>query len=209
MPKLIGITGYARHGKGSVAKILAAHGYTVLSFADPVRQFALALDPMIINRDMSYIRLSDYVGRVGWDYAKQDPEVRRILQRVGTDAAKPIFGQDCWAKIGMRKAADIIIEGGKVCFDDVRFPVEEGETILNCHNFADWFNERHNVTSQIWRVTRYNADGTMFDNGIGTDHPSESQVKYFEPDEEIRNDGDLDALAQKIQEILGVKESVI
>lgn len=46
-PKLIGITGYARHGKGSVAKVLEARGYTVLSFAEPVKRFLLALNPLI------------------------------------------------------------------------------------------------------------------------------------------------------------------
>lgn len=210
MPRLIGITGYARHGKGTIANVLKAHGYEVLSFADPVRQMALAINPYVYPK--GYQRLSEYVAERGWQEAKKNPEVRRLLQTIGTDAAKPLFGDDCWAEIGIKKACKIIASGGKVCFDDVRFPQEEGENILKLEYIGhiakrEW--ETISVNPQIWRVTRYNEDGTMFDNGIGTDHPSESQVKYFEPDEEIRNDGNLDDLARKVQDILGVKEGVL
>lgn len=214
-PKLIGITGYARHGKGTVAKILEKHGYTVLSFADPVRQFLLALNPLIETYTFEPepqhrgVRLSVLIAQYGWQGAKEKfKDVRTLLQRLGTEAAKPIFGNDCWAEIGMLKAGEIIARGGKVCFDDVRFPMEEGEAILNPCFVAEYVGGSPYCfphQQQIWRVTRYNEDGTMFDNGIGADHPSESQIKNFVPDEEIRNDRSIEDLEAVICGLLNTK----
>lgn len=205
-PRLIGLTGYAQHGKGSVAEILKNEfGYTVLSFADPVRQMALAIDPMITNYDGTYNRLSDLVNRGGWSYAKQNGEVRRLLQRIGTEAAKPIFGKECWQYIGMRKAHEIIANDGRVVFDDVRFPIEEGEAILNVDNDLRFPDLICRINPQIWRVTRLASDGKPYDNGIGTDHPSESQVKNFEPDVEIINNGTLEELEDQVRGALNEK----
>lgn len=210
-PKLIGITGYARHGKGSIAKVLEKRGYTVLSFAEPVRQFLYALNPCMRTKWGSIVSLRAAVDSYGWDAAKNVlPELRGYLQRCGTDAAKPIFGDRCWASIGINKAHAVIAAGGKVCFDDTRFPVEEGEAIYSARFDMEYPSAPMDVLGfcgidvdavQIWRVTRFNADGTIFDNGIGTDHPSESQVQYFEPDEEIENHG-LAALEVRVNEIL-------
>lgn len=201
-PTLIGITGNARHGKGSIANILAANGYTVLSFAEPVREFLLKVNPLIQTMQTSLpgeapycrgIRLSVLLAQYGWDGVKERfPDVRALLQRVGTDAAKPIFGNDCWVNIGLYRAKSLINQGARICFDDVRFPLEEGEAILDLNTrFPSTFG------AEIWRVTR-----PGFDNGIGLDHPSEAQVKNFVPDEEIVNDGTLDDLRAKVEALL-------
>lgn len=204
-PRLIGITGYARHGKGTIAKVLAENGYTVLSFAEPVRQFALALNPIVYMKGKEYMHLVEYLDMCGndWEQAKINPEVRRLLQHIGTNAAKPIFGDDCWARIGIETANKIISRGGKVCFDDMRFPIEEGEAIIN-YKYRPPYS--YFITGHIWRVTRFDKDGKPFDNGIGTDHPSEAQVKNFVPDEEILNDGSPEDLARKVREILRTYE---
>lgn len=199
LPNLIGITGYARHGKGTIAKTLAKrHGYEIISFAAPVRDFLLQTNPLIeVYRPTvaaiqghhdtplaSGIRLKVIIAQYGWDHAKKRfPDIRQLLQRLGTEAAKPLFGDDCWARIAMQRAYEITkFEGGRVCFDDLRFPREEGEAILN-----KGYGYIGPHSAEIWRVTRYNKDGSIYNNGIGTDHPSERQVKNFEPDEEISN----------------------
>lgn len=215
--RLIGITGYAQHGKGTIAETLKKHyGYEVVSFAAPVKEFLLKLNPMIqtdasTKQDLLIasgqgevpyhygVRLSVLVAHYGSleEVKKRYQDVRQLLQRLGTDAAKPIFGVDCWAQQGLYRAMNLVNQSADVCFDDLRFPQEEGEAILE-------LNTKYPSTfgAEIWRVTRYNEDGTMFDNGIGTDHPSESQIKYFVPDEEIRNDGTLDDLRRKVRELM-------
>ena len=78
---LIGTTGRKQAGKDSfAARLVEAHGFTRVTFADPMREFALALDPLVDG----HYRLSEIVRSLGWDVAKESiPEVRRTLQRLG------------------------------------------------------------------------------------------------------------------------------
>jgi hypothetical protein len=82
---LFGLTGPPGCGKDAAADHLAeAHGFARVAFADPIRQAALILDPYIPGTG----RLSDVVHQYGWTTAKTRwPEVRRILQLLGTELA--------------------------------------------------------------------------------------------------------------------------
>ncbi len=153
---LIGVTGYAQHGKDTVAAALVEDfGYVRVSFADPLKQLAYELNPNIPGIG----RLQSIVDTDGWEAAKGWPEVRRILQVLGT-SARAILGEDVWVN-----AADIkVLEAAPrpVVLSDVRFPNEAAYVLKN--------------SGQLWRVLRVNEDQTPFDNGIGTDHPSEAHV---------------------------------
>jgi hypothetical protein len=106
LPRLVGLSGFAGSGKDSVAAVLVGNwGFARVAFADAVRDVLYAVDPVINTRDdFIPIRLSEVVDGYGWDIAKRDPEVRRLLQRVGTEAGRDILGQDIWVDVGMRKA---------------------------------------------------------------------------------------------------------
>ena len=111
MPRVIGLAGRARAGKNTLAAALIPHGYEVVSFADPLREMALALDPFIDGE----VRLSDLVHRLGWDYAKVSyPEVRRILQSLGTDVVRGV-DPEYWVKQMQ----------AKICDSDKRFVVAD------------------------------------------------------------------------------------
>ena len=85
---IIGLTGYARSGKDSVAKVLVDHyGFIRLAFADPIRDLLLEVNPILDKGN----RLSSLVDEYGWDIAKAQPEVRRLLQTLGVGARK-VFG---------------------------------------------------------------------------------------------------------------------
>lgn len=101
MGRLIGITGVAGSGKDAAAAALVAAGWRRAAFADRMREAVLALDPWVIfegvDGNEGWARLSDLVEAHGWDDAKRmHGEIRRLLQRFGTEAGRDIHGEDCW-----------------------------------------------------------------------------------------------------------------
>lgn len=131
-PKIIGLTGYARSGKDTIANILVEeHGYIRIGFADAIRDFLLKLNPILMDGH----RLGEYVGLYGWEVAKAQDEVRRLLQETGM-AARQIFGEDFWVEQVLQKIGPT----DNVVIPDVRFK-----------------NEAHIITllsGQLWRVNR-------------------------------------------------------
>jgi hypothetical protein len=78
----IAFIGRARSGKDSAAaRLVSAHGYTRVAFADPLKSLALSVDPVVSAR--CNVRLRETVECHGWERAKEDPEVRRVLQELG------------------------------------------------------------------------------------------------------------------------------
>lgn len=115
--RFIGICGYKQAGKDTAASALVAHlGYTRFALADPLKEMALDIDPICPDGWL----LTDFVGVVGWDEAKQHPDVRRFLQRLGTEGCRKTFGDDVWIDLLLRNTAAT----PKVVVPDVRFPNE-------------------------------------------------------------------------------------
>lgn len=159
---IVGVTGFAQHGKDSLGQRLVERwGYERFAFADVLKDMALTLDP-IVRQSYRYSddpeRLAEVVKAVGWDRAKQEPEVRRFLQVLGTEAVRGHLGEDVWIDALARK----IEQSGarRVVVTDVRFP-----------NEAQWVFSSYNGI--MVRIRRLNEDGTLFDNGLSADHPSE------------------------------------
>lgn len=122
--KLIGLSGYARAGKDTVADILVKqHGFEKIGFADALRDVLLRIDPMLgIYTDEEPYRLSDQLKRdESWrpyrgDY---DPEVRRLLQQLGV-AIRDVVDPDAWVNAAFRK----MVPAGRYVIPDMRFPNE-------------------------------------------------------------------------------------
>lgn len=105
-PTLVGISGYARSGKDSLAAALVArHGFTRIAFADKVRELTAAL----------HADTADLAERVGWDEAKADPLVRRRLQDVGL-AVRRILGEGAWVDAALRH----LVPAARYVVTDVR-----------------------------------------------------------------------------------------
>ena len=125
-PDLIGIAGYATTGKDTLAELLAKHaGYRVAHFADKLRQAVRLLNPMIdvLGRGEPF-RYADAVDRWGYQETKfhhiYGTEVRRLLQVMGAEVGREMFGQDVWTDATLRS----IKPSEKVVIADVRFPDE-------------------------------------------------------------------------------------
>lgn len=167
---LIGIMGKKRSGKDTLARFLVEnHGYTRISLADPLREAALGLNP-IVGYGSGPIRLAAVIGLYGWEGVKTSPyadEVRRTLQRFGTEAVRDVLGPQVWAREMLRRADKV--EGG-VVVPDVRFP------------------EEYDAIRANPRATHFGLLVRVIGRGVeGDTHPSETALDDFHADVLVDN----------------------
>ena len=113
---VIGIAGSGlASGKTTLAHYLEGKGWNKIPFAETLKQAAKALDPLLEGG----LRLSDLLaeGMTEEEAKRLYPEYRRILQRMGTEVGREIFGEDFWTDIWEKKAS----MARSVVVDDVRF----------------------------------------------------------------------------------------
>jgi hypothetical protein len=191
---LIGLTGKKRAGKDSVASVLVdQHDFHRIAFADPLKEAALSLDPLVrIEHDergplsaatgfyfapLQTYRLGFVVEMAGWEAAKEVREVRRTLQRYGVAIreVQPSF----WVDAALAKAKPILARGDSVVITDVRFPNELDAIAALC--------------GVHWHVER---PGLVNDDP----HPSETALEpyYAQADTWVENGSTLDDLAMVV-----------
>jgi len=165
--EVIGLTGYAQSGKDTVASILVErYGYRRIAFADKIRDFLYGINPMVACSPTGY--LQDLVNLVGWDSAKQEPQVRRLLQDLGI-SARELLDENIWITSALGK----VNSGDRIVITDVRF---ENEAMMIKH-----------LGGQLWRVKRV---------GVGpvNEHVSESELDGYKVDQIFVNNGTLEEL---------------
>lgn len=189
-PAIIGVGGYARTGKDTVATILhALYGYHRVAFADILKDVAYAANPIIGARPrwagsgdyvgQDFVHLRDVVDEIGWDAAKEQyPEVRLFLQGLGVGARDHI-DSNVWVDAAFRLAPS-----GLIVIPDVRFPNE--------------FDKVVEMGGTMWRVNR---PGISAANA----HVSETALDDYVFDRYIENDSSQAVLADKIIDALDVQ----
>lgn len=164
MSKLIGLSGYARAGKDSVADVL---GFRRVSFADPMRKALYALNPIVRWYDLEYWRVQDVIDKYGWDGYKKSPfaeELRSLLQRFGTEVGREQFGANFWVDQAMRLVETYRFQDFDVVLTDVRFP-NEAEAIRAAGGVV-WRVRRPNVFPANDHVSEVGLDDWPFDRFI-------------------------------------------
>lgn len=173
----IALTGLSRSGKDSVAaRLVEAHGYVRVAFADRLKEAALKADPFICcnEREGNWARLSYVVNYYGWETAKdQFPEVRRFLQYYGQTVRE--IGPQFWVRAAIPAVCAARQAGRPVVFTDVRY-----------RNEADF------LSSCGFRIVRVERPGQ-----VPGDHTSEREMLGYAVDHTIVNDSTLSALAVK------------
>jgi hypothetical protein len=199
-PRIIGLNGVARAGKDTVAEILhSLYGYQTASYSDMLNKALIALDPVVLipwNLDVSLplivsgvrpgdpllLRYSDLVDQTGYEKAKEVPEVRRLLQRMGTEVGRNMLGEDIWVD-----ALFTNLEGGPVAITNVRFP-----------NEYDAVKQRGGV---VWRVDRPGFEPA-------NNHISDRALDAHSFDARIYNDGSVRDLADKVMRLMDPVQAV-
>ena len=192
-PPIIGLNGVARAGKDTVAGVLRdLYGYRVLSFSDALNEALIALNPIVEipwETDVPglivaghrpgtplFLRYDTLVKEVGYEAAKEVPEVRRLLQAMGTEVGRNMLGEDIWVQALFNQ-----VDKRPVVITNVRFPNEYMET------------RRHGGV--VWRVTRPGYTAAL-------GHVSDTALDKFTFDRYVENDGTVRELADKVMHIL-------
>lgn len=176
---IIGLNGFARSGKDTVADYLVAnYGFVKLAFATPMREALYRLDPKITVADIPGVPLSTAVDGMGWENVKaESPDIRGLMQRIGTEVGRQMFGENIWVDLAMKEVA----KHPRVVLSDCRFP-NEAEAIKQ-------------AGGEIWRVER---EGFGPVNG----HSSEVALANFFADYVVPNNGTLNELHHEVDTAL-------
>lgn len=184
---IIGITGYARHGKDTVAKYLKnyineqhpSYDVVIASLADPIKRAACEM--------------------FGWDYPLNDDtkdtvderygvSPRQVLQILGTEFGQymlmdkfPDFKKICGRKLWVKRLLDQYQDVDFLIIPDVRFS-HEAEEIRSVSS-----------VSQIIKVYRP-------DYAVNTFHLSEQEIASIVTDHLILNNGGLLDLETKTRD---------
>lgn len=185
-PMVIGLGGLKEHGKDAVADHLVdKHGFVKIGMSDILADALYILNPII---DEDGTRYQSVVDQVGYTAAKRDwPEVRRLLQNLGTEVGRQILGEDIWISKVVDRIQNLIENEGKsIVVTGIRFNNE----VAGLDELGDI--EAAYITQ--WWVNRpgYVAEAST------AGHSSENSVSVEEFDEVIENDGDLEQLYERV-----------
>lgn len=193
--RVIGLGGRLRAGKDAVADhLVAEYGFHKIGMSDALHEAMLAIDPFVpinttsdafsIGEHGLFARYSTIIRESGYVEAKKNPEVRRLLQHLGTEVGRDMIGENTWANITARKIDDFLYADTPVVVTGIRFPNE----LTMVHQFAG-------RTVWVERPSEY-AQG-----GAGS-HSSENGVDPTQFDRILLNDGTLEDLYAKVEGLL-------
>lgn len=176
---IIGLSGYAQTGKDTIADYLVKnYGFTRVAFADPIREAIYRLNPKIAIADMRDVPLATAVDGLGWESVKVDSsDARWLLQRMGTEVGREMFGENFWVDQAMKKASQY----DKVVITDVRYP-NELEAIKK-------------ASGQIWRVIKN-------DIGAVNRHASETALDDYDFEYIIFNNDTKESLYESVDNFM-------
>lgn len=175
---IIGLSGYAQAGKDTVAQILVQdYGYSRIAFADIIKTAVYRLNPIVTYDGM---RLAHVVDLEGWEIAKSAPEVRRLLQVMGSEVGRELIDPQIWVELTLHNAGI----NDKIVISDVRYKNEAEE--------IKW------KFGEVWRVSRIEKN-----NPINA-HRSESDLDSWNFDQYIPNNGTIGDLREEVAKCLKV-----
>jgi hypothetical protein len=190
---IIGIAGYKRSGKSTVAEILTDdYDFQIIALADKLRAMLLGGNPWVTPT----LRLKDIIREYGWELAKDTfPEVRRLMQDFATEGVRDNLGQDTWLDAWQRSLPrDTVTErsfDGELVNETHRF----GHAAAPDVRFANEIERIRAIGGVIWKVTR---------PGFATvdKHRSETESLGLVPDVLINNNGTVADLRRTVHDAM-------
>lgn len=175
--EIIALSGWARSGKDTIADhLVEKHGFIKLSFATPMREALYKLDPEI--RDMTGLvyHFRQAVNLFGWEDMKTYfPEYRGLMQRMGTEVGREMFGENFWVEQAFKQ----IPEGAKVVFADCRYQNEASAV--------------RDVGGEIWRISKPGVEAA-------NDHTSEHDLNNYTFDSYVFNISTIEELKRTVDD---------
>lgn len=182
---ILGIIGAKRSGKDTFAsRLVANHEFTRVAYADALKGAAYDMNPYL---GADGLRLAELVDSIGWEAAKSNSEVRRLLQALGV-AMRDNVSESVWTDVVGDALSAAASTGGRVVVTDVRFPNEVDQVRA--------------VGGAIVRIIRPRVDRDAADL-----HVSERALDNTRSDFTVYNDSSLDYLFTQADQIVD-KEAV-
>lgn len=181
---LVGFGGRLASGKDASADHLVAEfGFRKHWMSEPLAEALAVLNPILSIDDDGYrVRYARLVAEVGYTKAKNHPEVRRLLQVLGTEIGRNMLGEDTWVNLaGSKIDHSRYIDHVPVAITGIRFK-NELEMI------------RRRGGHLIW-VERPELEGVSA-------HSSENSVGPADFDATLVNDGTLADLYTKVTTLI-------
>ena len=174
-PRLIGLAGFKRCGKTTVAEHItaSASNWEHISFAGPIR---LTTNIIFGSADSSFNLERDKEKVASW--AGVSP--REFMQKMGTEFGRSMIHPEFWVRRAMLSANRLLDEGRAVVISDVRF-ANEAKAIRD-------------AGGEVWWINR---PGCKSDG-----HASEQGIPVHLVDHIIDNDGDIELLKCEVSDIL-------
>jgi len=186
---IVGLSGYARSGKDTAAAGMDMWGFKRVAFADKLREFLYVLNPIIQPRykrafpaKVPDARVQEVIDKHGWDGYKETPygpEIRELLQRLGTDCGRQLLYDHVWIDAALGNVGIVAPDPHykSTVVTDVRFP-----------------NEAMAIKTKGGIVIRITREGI----GPANDHPSETALDDWPFDVVIDNNGTIDELVTRV-----------
>lgn len=212
---LVGFVGLKRSGKDTAAQALVDRGWTRMAFADPLKEMSMKLrgvwvqvpagvelDAVIpsvggglLGRGGGFAQYHYVVDALGMEKAKDlVPDVRTLLQTLGTDCVRGTFGSMAWAELMRDNVLQAIHDGQSVVLTDVRF-----------HEEFDLVQRLGGIVIGVWRgsVTSF-SDALEGEGGRGGEHVSERTAYELldRCDAVIYNNGTVDDLHRTVLHVV-------
>lgn len=193
---LIGLGGYAHAGKDAVADYLRdSFGFFKTYMSEPLERALLILNPQIplyplnwkegtwpqqlgskMYRDYRWLH-----ALVGYDHSKNNYEVRRLLQVLGTEIGRKMFDEDVWINLAFGVVDRELAAGKNVAITGIRYANELASV-----------ESRNGVSVWVERP------------GYGpvNDHSSDNTLSSADFEYVIDNDGTLEDLYDKVARLV-------
>lgn len=175
---LIGLSGYARSGKDSIAAVLVQHyGFQRKAFADTLRNALIALNPTLLVNGEPY-PLATAVQCWGWEKLKEiAPDSRLYLQRLGTEVGRDMLGENIWV--------DLTLDHESTLLNDI--------VVTDCR----FLNEARKIKSLGGFLVKVERPGVGPVNNHASDAGLDVPFDYY-----LINDGTLDDLNDDVAAML-------
>lgn len=172
----LGVGGYSFAGKDSFADALVEYDEFDKQFMSAaLRQSLITLNPWVQGEDGLMYRYAEYEKFVGsYEESKKNEEVRRLLQTMGTEVGRQMFGENVWVDYLRPVVEDRRGQGISVVVTGIRY-----------HNELSWVRE-DGVT--VW------VDRPGF--APVNEHSSDNTLCAADFDIIVQNDGSLADLAE-------------
>lgn len=193
-PVVVGLTGFKRSGKDTFGQFLVddiekAGGKAVLiGMSDDLAECLRVLNPHIrLSPEgkrhwggREYVPYQTLLAADGYEKAKEEPEVRALLQRMGTDVMRDIIDEGTWGRLLHEKIRRYQAAGVSGIVTGIRYP-SDAEVI---HGFGG-------IVVEVLRG-KYGEDVENLDS-----HSSEQGLPRESIAGTVDNDSDLDTLKDR------------